>query len=330
MEFIIQQTVPLCIKKILFESGYDSELCVENLDEGKLIEVEKFIENSRREILEKMTCCFSDVYRTKKPFRFVPGHTILILQLPKVIREYKETVGNLGENQNLECASTLLNELILASKQNFKKPATHHRYSDIIKYFSTYIYMLCGKNCYEILSHNLPIPKTPSICKSFNIHVQTNWLEKFIVIDFLTFICSIVKYIQTNKRLVLEGELRCKELYDYLDKLKAPKCVWPSEDASGIIQKAVFDVKTNQIVGLVLPLVNSTGMPKTHSYVAQTIQDIENFMKKPTSKLVYVVMAQPAQMKSAPFVLQIFGTNNTFTAQNVLDRWNTTIHELKE
>lgn len=173
----MQQTVPPCIKKILFESGYDSELCVKNLDEGKLIEVEKFIEDSRREILDEITCCFSDVYKKIKPFRFVPGHKILILELPNVIRENKETVEHPSENQYLEYASTLLNELILASKQNFNKPATLHRYSDIIKYFSTYIYMLCGKNCYEILSHNLPIPKSSSICKSFNIHVKTSWLK---------------------------------------------------------------------------------------------------------------------------------------------------------
>lgn len=139
-----------------------------------------------------------------------------------------------------------------------------------------------------------------------------------------------MKFIQTNKQLVLEGQLRCKELQDYLNNLKAPKCVWLSEDATGIIQKAVFDVKTNQIVGLVLPLDASSGMPKTYSFVARTIQDIEKFMTMPTSNLVYVVMAQPVQMKSTPFVLQIFGTNNIFTAKNVLDRWNATIIELKK
>lgn len=146
----------------------------------------------------------------------------------------------------------------------------------------------------------------------------------------MKFIHSIVKYIQTYKQSVLEGQLRCKELADYLEKLNAPKCIWLSEDASGIVQKAVFDVNSNQIVGLVLPLDNSSGMPKTKSFITNTMSDMEKFMKMPTSKLVYVVMAQPVQMNSAPFVLQVFGTNNIFTAQNVLDRWNTTIFELKK
>lgn len=139
-----------------------------------------------------------------------------------------------------------------------------------------------------------------------------------------------MKYIDEKKNQPVEGELRCEELNHYLEKLKVPKIVWLSEDGSGIIQKAVFDVKTNQIVGPLLPINSSTGMPKTRSFIARTITDIEKFMKLDLSNLVYIVMAQPILSKSAPFILQIFGINNKFTAQNVMDRWKTTIIELKK
>lgn len=138
-----------------------------------------------------------------------------------------------------------------------------------------------------------------------------------------------MKYIQENKKTIIEGDLRCKELSDYLAQLNAPRLVWLSEDGSGIIQKAVFDTKTNQIVGPVLPL-NDNGMPKTFSFIAQTVSDIEKFVQMPTSSLVYVILAQPILLNSAPFVLQIYGTGNKFTAQDVLNRWETTKQELKK
>lgn len=136
-----------------------------------------------------------------------------------------------------------------------------------------------------------------------------------------------MKYIEENKKIIIEGQLRCKELSDYLCQLDAPKLVWLSEDGSGIVQKAIFDSKTNQIVGLVLPF-NDDGLPKTFSFVAETVSDIERFIKLPTSTHVYVVMAQPIQLNSAPFILQVFGTNSQFTAEDVQNRWKTTQLEL--
>lgn len=52
-------------------------------------------------------------------------------------------------------------------------------------------------------------------------------------------------------------------------------------------------------------------------------------MKKQTTSLVYIVMAQPLQTGIPPFVLQIFGTNNKFNSQHILNRWKFTVAELK-
>lgn len=137
-----------------------------------------------------------------------------------------------------------------------------------------------------------------------------------------------VKYINDGKKPLTEGALRCVELKEYLQKLGAPNVVWLSEDGSGIIQKAVYDIKSTKIVGLNLPINELTGMPIETSYITKTLSDITKNMKNPLSSLVYLVMAQPVKPNCPPFVLQLFGTNNKFTTQNVLDRWNYTIREL--
>lgn len=70
--------------------------------------------------------------------------------------------------------------------------------------------------------------------------------------------------IVAEKQRIKEGELRCQDLKDYLTKINAPLTVYISEDASGIIKKVVYDARSNQLIGLVLP-TNQYGMPQVSS-----------------------------------------------------------------
>lgn len=136
-------------------------------------------------------------------------------------------------------------------------------------------------------------------------------------------------YISEYKTKIVEGELRCKELLNYLSTLNAKKYVWLSEDASGVVTKVEFDSKTNQMVGLVLPFNSSTGMPIPFSFLARSTDEMQANMKKNKSSLVYIVMAQPLMKNTPPFILQLFGTNNRFNSHDVLKRWKHTVQELK-
>lgn len=137
-------------------------------------------------------------------------------------------------------------------------------------------------------------------------------------------------YIQKYKVRINEGELRAKELKFYLEKIGAPNSVWLSEDGSGIVQRAVYDVHSNKIVGLNLPLDRTSGMPLSSQYEAKTLGDIENHMQNQLSSLVYVIIAQPIQPNAAPFVLQLYGTNNKFSSADVANRWKFTMEKLDE
>lgn len=135
-------------------------------------------------------------------------------------------------------------------------------------------------------------------------------------------------YISEYKTKIVEGELRCKELVNYLGTLNAKKYVWLSEDASGVVTKVEFDSKTNQMVGLVLPFNSSTGMPIPFSFLARSTDEIQTNMKKNNSSLVYIVMAQPLMKNTPPFILQLFGMNNRFNSHDVMKRWKHTVQEL--
>lgn len=125
-----------------------------------------------------------------------------------------------------------------------------------------------------------------------------------------------------RKQKIVEGELRCQELSDYLDKLNAPRKVWLSEDASGIVSKVVYDSTTNQLVGLVLPLDKRTGLPITYSFTPHSMSDIEKQIQGyAKSTLVYIVIAQPLMDTVPPFILLVFGTDNKFKSLDVMQRW---------
>lgn len=84
------------------------------------------------------------------------------------------------------------------------------------------------------------------------------------------------------------------------------------------------------MVGLVLPLASKTGMPKPFSFTASSATEIERLMElQAKSTLVYLVLAQPLIEHAPPFVLQIFGTDNRFTSENVIDRWIYIVQQLK-
>lgn len=73
-----------------------------------------------------------------------------------------------------------------------------------------------------------------------------------------------MNYISRSKRRIIEGELRCQELHDYLTRLNLGMKVWLCEDATGLSAKAEYDSSTDQLVGLVLPINQKTGMPQSY------------------------------------------------------------------
>lgn len=99
--------------------------------------------------------------------------------------------------------------------------------------------------------------------------------------------------------------------------------VWLSEDGTRITGRVQYDSATDQMVGIVLPLDATTGMPKQLRYAVNTAQDIaDHFASGKTSNYAYVIMAQPLAAASAPaFCLCIFGTDNVFKAEDVLHRY---------
>lgn len=253
------------------------------------------------------------------PFEFKPGHKVFLLQLPtkiKLLKKEKHEQSSVSEKYNF---SHVLKTFIDTSQANFGKNPKGYRYNETNRHFSTFIYLLCGRACYETLHANLPIPTANTI---------REFTRNLITITVFNKEIFSVGYINEHKPRIIEGELRCKQLKRFLEVLEVPLRVWLSEDASGIVSKIEFDPQTNQMIGIVLPMDSSTGMPTAFTYLARNAEEIELNMRQNKSTLVYVVMAQPLVKNVPPFILQLFGTNNKFKTSQVLQRWKHTINAL--
>lgn len=168
-------------------------------------------------------------------------------------------------------------------------------------------------------------------------HKQTLYVSSTIFTSYIsksndtnTNLFPLVAYINRNKCRIIEGQLRCKELLDYLRRMKVELRVWLCEDATGINAKIEYHPSTNQLVGIVLPLDPSSGMPVQFSFLAKSAEDIEKYSKERLSTLVYVVLAQPMKPNVPPFIIHIFGTDNKFTSMNVMKRLEYTSQELRK
>lgn len=96
--------------------------------------------------------------------------------------------------------SVILSQLIKTAERNKNKSKHANYYSDTIKYFSTYIFLLCGRTCYETLCRNLPIPSTKTICECiylieifFWILLVYNKLSNIIEFNQIDFYIQVVQ-----------------------------------------------------------------------------------------------------------------------------------------
>lgn len=169
IESFMDEKLPPCVKKILSETGYDNSVSLADMQPIEINYIEESLNKEFHFIIENLECCHSTTYKNQQTFRFLPGHRKLILRLSNVLLEMNElesVASNCPKNSNyLNDLSFLMKTLIETAERNAHKIPTQHRYCEIVRCFAAYIYMTCGKMCYETLCRNLPLPQPSSICK---------------------------------------------------------------------------------------------------------------------------------------------------------------------
>lgn len=153
-ECFVGQDIPCAVVQILKSTGYDNSAALAGIDDKEIKSIEEYVNKNLQSLAEK--------YTTVKPFAFLPGHRKLLITLGKKAEMYKPLVKPSIHKKN---QSFLMKELIESDQQNGNRASTARRYSNKLKEFSSYIYMMGGKASYEILSANLSLPQAATVCE---------------------------------------------------------------------------------------------------------------------------------------------------------------------
>ncbi|GAB0086766.1 hypothetical protein DMENIID0001_009430 [Sergentomyia squamirostris] len=330
--------IPCHLKTVLSLSGYGTESNLRDLTDDVISEIEEFMRDLDETIAPPVKEIFGQFHKCTAKFKFAPGEKKILHAMKRALKSDEKSTpnhqstcqssqstdsGNLSKEDLVENAHELrtLSSSIQSwaqwhLRQNEKEKLQanieinvieigghctgQYSYDDYILKVSTYLFCVGGPLIYEILSANMGLPSKSAIL--MNLHQ-----------------CS---------HKIVEGKIYAEELKRYLEERKLPNCVWISEDATKIVAKVQYDHIDDQVVGLVPPL--KKGIPQIRSFPCTTPEQVKGYIDTISkSEYVYVVLAQPLVINAPPFLLITFGTDNTFTSDDVLNRWNTLIEQLK-
>lgn len=185
-------------------------------------------------------------------------------------------------------------EMIKAAvKRNSTNISSGNRFSEDLKKLCLYLYLTSGRLAYQTLICNIP-KGLPSIS-------------------------TLSRQLSESKKLC-EGALAIDELSTFIKKRNFSSYVFISEDQTAIVRRPRYNLETNQLTGYVLSNSEKTGFPKMDQNLVNSVVDIKNIIDtKELARNAYVYMAQPLQAPA--FCVTIFGSNNSFRAEDVLLRW---------
>lgn len=209
---------------------------------------------------------------------------------------------------SLTCVTCLCVQYIIMCVQNAKRLPKGQRHSEILRKFATSLLIYSGLLAYDFLQKNVSVA--------------------------LPCLCAVKRILYKEYKTINEGHFRFDELSDYLEQHNAPKVVTVGEDATRIIARIDYDNQTNRCVGFVLP-IDDKGLPIVDSFLAVSFQRMEEMFKtSEISKYAYILyyMVQALCNGVPPFCLSCIcmGTNNKFTAMEVLKRWQYIITECEK
>lgn len=155
---------PKVLIYILTESGYDSKAALTHFKCEDITYIEEFFNKNYERLCSGL---LGSKYENIQPFKILPGHCVFLQNIPTYLKQdlkRDRPISNAVQNSSI--FTCILKSLIETAESNSDRNPTGKRYDEIIRYFSTYLFLMSGKSCYETLSANLPIPQANTIRKT--------------------------------------------------------------------------------------------------------------------------------------------------------------------
>ncbi|XP_062702468.1 uncharacterized protein LOC109424774 isoform X1 [Aedes albopictus] len=133
---------------------------------------------------------------------------------------------------------------------------------------------------------------------------------------------TLKRHIAKHTTETQEGILMVTPLLKYLNAHNYPLVVSLSEDGTTLSPNPEYDSRNDSIRGLVAPL-NHSGMPEQNTFNASTVEKMINDLERySVGEYLYIVMATPMAVGASPFCILYMCSDNRFTHDQVISRWN--------
>ncbi|XP_062702527.1 uncharacterized protein LOC134285543 isoform X1 [Aedes albopictus] len=133
---------------------------------------------------------------------------------------------------------------------------------------------------------------------------------------------TLKRHIAKHTTETQEGILMVTPLLKYLNAHNYPLVVSLSEDGTTLSPNPEYDSRNDSIRGLVAPLDHS-GMPEQDTFNASTVEKMINDLERySVGEYLYIVMATPMAVGALPFCILYMCSDNRFTHDQVISRWN--------
>lgn len=176
------------------------------------------------------------------------------------------------------------------------------RYSELELDIAAYDFMTAGNSSYKFKRANMRLP-----CVN-----------------------TIKRHIARHTSETQEGVLMIQPLKKYLKGLGYPMVVALSEDGTTVSPNPEYDPRTDSIRGLVPPF-DDNGMPKQNHFLASSVKkmisDLETY---PVGEYLYAILATPIVIGASPFCVLYMCSDNKFTHEHVIQRWQHVEVELQK
>ncbi|CAF3356689.1 unnamed protein product [Rotaria socialis] len=96
-----------------------------------------------------------------------------------------------------------------------------------------------------------------------------------------------------------------------------------AEDATAVVPKVTYDIKSNTFIGFSLPL-DSNGLPIQNSYSTDSFTRLEEWysdIKRATLLNAYLIQPLSSSFHISPYIFAAYGTDNKSESADVISRW---------
>ena len=215
--------------------------------------------------------------------------------------EQKSTIMSFPETSSINEFSPILKRLVLNAEKNLDRLPKQRRHDVLMKNFATSLFIFAGPLSYEFLHQNMP--------------------------EALPSLRTVHRIVSDEHKTMEEGIFYFDELVHHLNSYESPLVVSIGEDATRLVRRIDYDPETNRLVGFVL-LCNEQGLPICDSFLAISFERMEQiFQNNKPAPYAFVYMAQPLQNNVPAFCLACVGSDNKFSAELVLNRWQCIVSE---